>query len=62
MRIIRGYIGENELGIALEHLCYLVEDARLSISDRAYDALATAGDALRMPPRYWQGLRPGVAA
>ncbi len=42
IEIVRGYLSESEFGIALEHLCYLVDEARLPITLETYMALATA--------------------
>ncbi len=56
--IAREYIQHNELGLALEHLCYMVREAGLPISEQAYASLKAAGTEMRMDASFWQSLNP----
>ena len=38
-KIVSDYIAQNELGAALEHLCYMVEEADLPISGKTHTLL-----------------------
>jgi len=55
--IVRGYMVNHEWGLALEHLCYMVEETNLPISAKAYASLQAAGQAMRMNTRVLQGIR-----
>lgn len=56
--IVGEFLSQNELGLALEHLCYMIEEAELPISMQTYTALETAGEKMRLPASTWQHLNP----
>jgi len=55
--IVTDYLDHNELGIAFEHLLYMVTEMDLQISPEAYDHIDRAGRAMEMNPDGWQSLR-----
>jgi hypothetical protein len=50
------YITFNELGLALEHLCYVIYEAKLPISARTYTIIQEAGTRLGIPPDTWRSI------
>ena len=46
--IVRNYMVNHKWGLALGHLCYMVEETNLPISAEAYASLQAAGQAMRM--------------
>jgi len=57
--IVAGYIAVGECGLVLEHLCYMIAEAELSISSPTYAALEAAAEQMQMQASlYWQHLKP----
>ena len=55
--IVRDYMANNEWGLALEHLCYMVNETNLPISAKTYVSIQAAGQAMRMDTRALQGIK-----
>jgi hypothetical protein len=60
--IVREFIEYNELGLALEHLCYMVIEAELPISELTYACLEAAGIEMQMDAANWQQLNPRISS
>ena len=48
-KIIRGYLDHREMGLALEHLTYMVLEVPLSLSPRCQSDINEAASRLRLP-------------
>ena len=46
--VVSDYMAQNELGVALEHLCYMIEEADLTISEKTYMLLKAVEQAMQM--------------
>ena len=46
IEIVRGYLASNECELALEHLCYMVEETDLSISLKTFLSIKAAGTGI----------------
>ena len=59
-KIVSDYIAQNELGIALEHLCYMVEEADLPISMKTYTLLKAAEQTMQVDVPALRRIRPPI--
>lgn len=57
-KIVIDYLRHQEFGLALEHLCYMIEAADLVISPYAYEAIVSAGNTMQMPSTLWNKFDP----
>lgn len=55
VEIVKDFIFYNELGEAFHHLCYIVEEAQLFLSEQTYAALVAAGTEMQYDVARWQG-------
>ena len=46
--VVRDYMADGEWGLALEHLCCMIEEADLPISEETYASIKAAGQAGQM--------------
>ena len=46
--VVSGWIAQNELGLALEHLCYMVNEVDLPISAKTYAHLKSAEQVMQI--------------
>jgi hypothetical protein len=51
------FLAANELGLALDFLCWKIEDTGNPISHKNYDLLADAGSMMKMSPNHWTKLK-----
>ena len=56
--IVMKFLNAGELGMALEHLIYMVQEPALPISPRTYACIKSAGRAMGMDERLWEKIRP----
>ena len=47
-KIVTEFLQANEIGEAFYHLCYMIVEAELSISDEAYASLKAVGNAMEL--------------
>ena len=57
---VGGYVQNNEFGLALEHLCYLVKITNIPITKKVYVAIDAAGKIMDMNPELWQSLASNI--
>ncbi len=53
-RIVEDYLDHNELGLAFEHLIYMLIEPGINVTRAQFDEIVTIGDDLGLPPRIWQ--------
>ncbi|MDQ2799979.1 MAG: MafI family immunity protein [Armatimonadota bacterium] len=56
--IVRDYMAHNEWGLALEHLCYMVEETGLPISAKTYASLKAAAQTMLVEASVLRGITP----
>lgn len=54
--IVRDYMASNEWGLALEHLCYMVEETALPISAKTHSAIVAAAQSMQIAPPPLRGI------
>jgi hypothetical protein len=57
LEIIRDYLKHNEVGVAFNHLLYVVEELDLALPEDTHAQVASAGCALALDSSRWAGLR-----
>ncbi len=55
--IVHDYLSHGEMGLAFEHLIYMIDEPGLELSCRAHSALIEAGEAMKLSPTLWADIR-----
>jgi len=55
--IVEEYLRFGELGLAFEHLLYMIAEPPLSISHKTYEIVVRVGRSLQLSPTTWEGLQ-----
>ena len=58
--VVRSFIQQNELGLALEHLCYMVNEADLAVSSDTYASLKAAEQIMQMHIPALKRIKPPI--
>jgi len=56
--VIEDYIAAGEIGLAFDHLLYMIKEPPLRLSQGTFDRLSSAGRALGFPDEMWASTRP----
>ncbi len=59
-KIVSDYIAQNEPGVALEHLCYMIEEADLPISGKTYTLIKAAEQTMQVDVPALRRIRPPI--
>jgi|GEM_PF-2622406 len=55
-QIVDDYLDHNELGLAFEHLIYMLVESGIDVTQAQFDEIATIGGDLGLPPSIWHGV------
>lgn len=56
-QIVEDYVNHNELGLAFEHLIYMVVDPGIEVTQVQFEEIATVGGQLGLKDSIWQRVR-----
>ena len=62
LEVVKDYMSHNELGLALEHLCYMIEETSLPLSEKAYTSIVAAGRLMQIGILRNIAMPPGAVA
>lgn len=55
--VIEDYIAHGEMGLAFDHLLYMIKEPPLQLSPETLDRLSCAGRAMGLPVEVWASIR-----
>jgi hypothetical protein len=55
-KIVKDYIEHGELGLAFEHLVYMIDEPSLTVSKNCFNLITQAGKSLGMQEKLWAAI------
>jgi hypothetical protein len=60
MKEVQEFIDVGEYGVALETLCFIIDEENKVITNRVYDLIAELGTSMDMGTESWEFVKPRI--